>query len=150
MRFIPACVGNSPVQVRISTALPVHPRVCGELDQIQPFGGVDYGSSPRVWGTPPAAAQTREDYRFIPACVGNSLVISAIRPVSPVHPRVCGELDGCLARYPAPLRFIPACVGNSLPFTRQETAKRLQYWLVLEKTHLPRDYSLPLTGYLGP
>ena len=73
--------------------------------------------------------------RFIPACVGNSRQHSRSTCRSPVHPRVCGELDAAfrLCRigggssprvwgthhlhpiHVRPRRFIPACVGNSIP-----------------------------------
>ena len=72
-------------------------------------------------------------FRFIPACVGNSLVARSLIPKITVHPRVCGELcqpviksfalHGSSPRvWGTPLgtqignhsnRFIPACVGNS-------------------------------------
>ena len=50
-RFIPACAGNrnqSPTQTRAES---VHPRVCGEQNQISLCSIKSYGSSPRVRGT---------------------------------------------------------------------------------------------------
>ena len=79
-------------------------------------------------------------WRFIPACVGNSLPRQTHGTTSTVHPRVCGELasrlqfaaifDGSSPRvwgtplqaesHAGLLRFIPACVGNSnSPFDGQ-------------------------------
>ena len=92
-RFIPACAGNSRAAREVRRALPVHPRVCGELV-----------NSPR--GVCPAR-------RFIPACAGNSTRCARKSPPKPVHPRVCGELVVQVAQGPAADRFIPACAGNS-------------------------------------
>ena len=117
-----------------NVAVPVHPRVCGELRTAPP---------------PPRCAS-----RFIPACAGNSADLARLvirqagssprvrgtrrwpnrqRTRVAVHPRVCGELvvrdsmnllvDGSSPRVRGtrvscdrvmfPARFIPACAGNS-------------------------------------
>ena len=93
---------------------PVHPRVCGELDDSQRRRSHPLGSSPRVRGT------------RRPVCIGGR--------GAPVHPRVCGELSfasmmaswasGSSPRVRGTLdrrehvqlnpRFIPACAGNSI------------------------------------
>ena len=54
--------------------------------------------------------------RFIPACVGNSSILTALPlPGVAVHPRVCGELFHKQKYGSMPAgRFIPACVGNSI------------------------------------
>ena len=112
-RFIPACAGNSPY-------VPV-PAVFLS------------GSSPLARGTlfrhPPFHLRGR----FIPACAGNSFKLGSMITMSPVHPRLRGELPGCswqsrcnsgsspLARETLRrkyenyryCRFIPACAGNS-------------------------------------
>ena len=73
-RFIPACVGNSIIsRARVST-MPVHPRVCGELDIKGIRKVISTGSSPRVWGTHPGPPPLGIGSRFIPACVGNSIM----------------------------------------------------------------------------
>ena len=72
--------------------IPVHPRVCREhmMDQML-ASKVDYGSSPRVQGTPASERSDLPGRRFIPACAGNTTVCSPdTSPVS-VHPRVCRE-----------------------------------------------------------
>ena len=73
-------------------------------------------------------------WRFIPACVGNSLGGAVSTSTVAVHPRVCGELIRSRCQLAGPFgssprvwgtrifyvygdnvaRFIPACVGNSL------------------------------------
>ena len=72
-RFIPACVGNSLPNPFGMSPEPVHPRVCGELYLLTRNYINGYGSSPRVWGTPKERDESIRKYRFIPACVGNSL-----------------------------------------------------------------------------
>ena len=132
-RFIPACAGNSATSAPSGAAPPVHPRVCGELTPRKaPISRCD-GSSPRVRGTPASSARRQRVLRFIPACAGNSAMSRTARSASPVHPRVCGELEllaegGLLQGGSSPrvrgtprffilpglrLRFIPACAGNS-------------------------------------
>ena len=86
-----------------------------------------------MWGTRTPQSDRCHGSRFIPACVGNSLILPMLLPPRTVHPRVCGELalvpltcsvdtgssprvwgtppvvSPCLLVH----RFIPACVGNS-------------------------------------
>ena len=111
----------------------VHPRVCGEhLTLRQKYEWVG-GSSPRVWGTRDPQTVCQRPWRFIPACVGNTLrAVYRVQDYA-VHPRVCGEhadeevfgyqergssprVWGTLPTYGVPGlvdRFIPACVGNT-------------------------------------
>ena len=49
------------------------------------------GSSPRVRGTEDDLQKFGGDVRFIPACAGNSHVVSPYNWQIAVHPRVCGE-----------------------------------------------------------
>ena len=74
----------------------------------------EYGSSPRVRGTPGADCRRSELERFIPACAGNSEMANGA-PTATVgsSPRVRGtrRLGGTMG---GPQRFIPACAGNSL------------------------------------
>ena len=71
--------------------------------------------------------------RFIPACAGNALGVSAVVVVSAAHPRVCRERPPATSRNPRRYgssprvqgtlmadeqklginRFIPACAGNA-------------------------------------
>ena len=121
------------VATRTPRTTTVHPRVCGELYDIQGAVRVRVGSSPRVRGTPRFQGAFLRRGRFIPACAGNSGVPMSAFDLASVHPRVCGELSlggrwrllgrgssprvrgtqqrriGCVRRH----RFIPACAGNS-------------------------------------
>ena len=112
----------------------VHPRVCGEQLTIISLTKSLNGSSPRVRGTESPSRRSRRCYRFIPACAGNSTVITRVAWPVAVHPRVCGEqvrrrdcdclLSGSSPRVRGTVssanalmivnRFIPACAGNSL------------------------------------
>ena len=113
-RFIPACAGNSKSRRLARTPRPVHPRVCGELDQSSSGTPRKGGSSPRVRGTRAGGQRGQRCGRFIPACAGNSGRAFLQRPTTTVHPRVCGELHQWTDQGPQDGRFIPACAGNSL------------------------------------
>ena len=113
---------------------PVHPRLRGELDSIDPYSIDECGSSPLARGTLLGGPSSGRSLRFIPACAGNSRVALISPLVHLVHPRLRGELEytkarerfrvgssplarGTLTPLPKPekfSRFIPACAGNSL------------------------------------
>ena len=132
-RFIPTCVGNTPVIQAVGISSPVHPHVCGEhLTGASPCP-CPFGSSPRVWGTPNHETLLRCLLRFIPTCVGNTLRMPRVCTAAAVHPHVCGEHRG-IKRHKSVnagssprvwgtlyfsahsrlfSRFIPTCVGNT-------------------------------------
>ena len=111
----------------------VHPRVCGEHCLLIASCSDAIGSSPRVRGTRRTRRGCLGHRRFIPACAGNTAIISAGLLLFPVHPRVCGEHashphtcsphTGSSPRVRGThflrldlrleLRFIPACAGNT-------------------------------------
>ena len=132
-RFIPACAGNTPFQIVLLAALPVHPRMCGEHPrQTLKSGGV-FGSSPHVRGTLQQKGARLGTDRFIPACAGNTPRSNSCSVFSTVHPRMCGEhgvhrsvrgrafgssphVRGTLEAFKVDredIRFIPACAGNT-------------------------------------
>ncbi len=133
VRFIPACAGNTTNRLQKTARSPVHPRVCGEHDGVDPSGARAAGSSPRVRGTPPRCNCRWRRPRFIPACAGNATGCQSAPPRGTVHPRVCGERShgsatGNAWRGSSPRvrgtqhpfchdrlnqRFIPACAGNA-------------------------------------
>ncbi len=112
-RFIPACAGNSATPAGRGRKSAVHPRVCGELSPPPDKISSTDGSSPRVRGTPKFTINQMPQFRFIPACAGNSLRLFREGPAKPgSSPRVRGthlrrEVIGDGGR------FIPACAGNS-------------------------------------
>src|SRR5208283_4052546 len=91
-RFIPTHVGNSAVRAIRDLQFAVHPHACGELSLF--LSGIDSttGSSPRMWGTPPAILLLFLMLRFIPTHVGNSGLVKSISTYPSVHPHACGEL----------------------------------------------------------
>ena len=113
--------------------MTVHPRVCGEHGFSRECYDGQYGSSPRVRGTPLAGSLVGMSSRFIPACAGNTDLRPDVFYEMAVHPRVCGEhllvVDQRVDRpgssprvrgtrlgevlMPLPVRFIPACAGNT-------------------------------------
>ena len=132
-RFIPACAGNTNSISPRSCIWTVHPRVCGEHHDPHMPTATHSGSSPRVRGTRVKMEELLYEFRFIPACAGNTreCALSTARPA--VHPRVCGEharaaySDGdtlgssprvrgtpkAMAKRRPQRRFIPACAGNT-------------------------------------
>ena len=112
---------------------PVHPRVCGELGVAAADAPRALGSSPRLRGTRSGLRAPLSPERFIPASAGNSRTPRRRSAGSPVHPRVCGELDSgvlgvarrngssprlrgthvLVVELPPDRRFIPASAGNS-------------------------------------
>ena len=131
-RIIPACAGNSIVSRHSPGQDPDHPRVCGEQRDNATDNINWFGSSPRVRGTGPRAADAPIQARIIPACAGNSRTVWTGPHNPPDHPRVCGEQCPSSALSPhvigssprvrgtgKPLggvgfgqRIIPACAGN--------------------------------------
>ncbi len=118
------------------TSASVHPRVCGERTATHNVIDGNFGSSPRVRGTPPNAHADSAGRRFIPACAGNARRYGRAPAARTVHPRVCGERDlagetlkrehgssprvrgtrGEELRLFLAARFIPACAGNAMSY----------------------------------
>ena len=133
-RFIPACAGNTRTGAGRCHHRSVHPRVCGEHQTSTTDTIARRGSSPRVRGTQSQRLCTGLYGRFIPACAGNTHNKGRIRSQLTVHPRVCGEHEGCFGEVVEVFgssprvrgtqhggdrvfgmgRFIPACAGNTL------------------------------------
>ena len=133
IRFIPARAGNRRWWRHTRRKIPVHPRSCGEQNELLEALCLIRGSSPLVRGTDKAATWNKVKARFIPARAGNRVSRSCSGVVVPVHPRSCGEQgysnmaqnrdigSSPLVRgtgkpaifAPADQRFIPARAGNS-------------------------------------
>jgi len=132
-RFIPTCVGNTRALPGRTTSTPVHPHVRGEHKPIIQVSDGDRGSSPRAWGTRERIGRALGGLRFIPTCVGNTLLLQLMALRLPVHPHVRGEhrraRRAARAGYGSSprawgtpdhyadgtggYRFIPTCVGNT-------------------------------------
>ena len=138
-RFIPACAGNTRVAAFIVILTSVHPRLCGEHRPVDSTENPHDGSSPPVRGTLNPTVRNPQNFRFIPACAGNTQSSARLRRYPAVHPRLCGEhLPEAVARVAGtgsspPVRgtregddlrglverFIPACAGNTASSKRQ-------------------------------
>ena len=75
----------------LQPVLAVHPHGCGEHEESEKQNRVEFGSSPRVWGTSAAATTGAGSVRFIPTGVGNMLSHKHRLALWPVHPHGCGE-----------------------------------------------------------
>ena len=75
-RFIPTRVGNTAVLLPSAAAVPVHPHASGEHVERGRGHHVEYGSSPREWGTHRGARDKHTQDRFIPTRVGNTACFS--------------------------------------------------------------------------
>ena len=90
-RFIPAPAGNTPSSYLRDMTETVHPRACGE-HALDLYGNdLDFGSSPRLRGTPRNIHRRRSGKRFIPAPAGNTTTPTEKSGRATVHPRACGE-----------------------------------------------------------
>ncbi|MCP1683095.1 hypothetical protein J2T32_002319 [Kerstersia gyiorum] len=132
-RFIPACAGNTIIELAKGNTGAVHPRMRGEHVSRLAVGHPKGGSSPHARGTPPLAQAGSFQSRFIPACAGNTIQPAARCFLRSVHPRMRGEhpsaertkhgrdgssphargTRGGRLRRPGRSRFIPACAGNT-------------------------------------
>ncbi len=90
-RFIPARAGNSRKKLEMMADRAVHPRPCGEQDDLANIPEGATGSSPPVRGTGIQSLLCGDKRRFIPARAGNRTGRSGLLPVCSVHPRPCGE-----------------------------------------------------------
>ena len=89
--IIPAYAGNTRRCPPSTSSTRDHPRVCGEhLEMCIPITSRE-GSSPRMRGTPAAAAAARPDAGIIPAYAGNTHGQGVALYLGRDHPRVCGE-----------------------------------------------------------
>ena len=91
IRIIPARAGNARIEALCAPAAADHPRACGERLHAEVSGFQDYGSSPRVRGTLGLRPRFLLGERIIPARAGNAAGHSRPGPMSPDHPRACGE-----------------------------------------------------------
>ncbi len=74
-RFIPTCMGNSRRRGGPGPEGPVHPHMHGELEASIWIVRATRGSSPHAWGTHRRVLVIGPGVRFIPTCMGNSLLL---------------------------------------------------------------------------
>ena len=91
LRFIPAHAGNTCAGLSENKGYSVHPRACGEHNNLKEPCVGRTGSSPRMRGTHNLEGLVAVIKRFIPAHAGNTCRARTPAPTPPVHPRACGE-----------------------------------------------------------
>ncbi len=69
----------------------VHPHVRGEHGDLNTQAARKFGSSPRAWGTRHLDSRPGRWRRFIPTCVGNTVLEASEAGIITVHPHVRGE-----------------------------------------------------------
>ena len=90
-RFIPAPAGNRDVSAGLCPNQAVHPRACGEQNNLYNYTVQTDGSSPRLRGTVWFRDLGIWFVRFIPAPAGNRFGGRTRNSPAAVHPRACGE-----------------------------------------------------------
>ena len=89
-RSIPACAGETLPVLMSALSWTVYPRVCGG-NPLMLLASISYvGLSPRVRGKHAPAGSILVRPRSIPACAGETPIISLHRHWTKVYPRVCG------------------------------------------------------------
>ena len=89
--IIPACAGNTTPAEACAASDRDHPRMCGEHRLLDSKKNDVAGSSPHVRGTLAISPYPRFRLRIIPACAGNTRLVSVGSPRVRDHPRMCGE-----------------------------------------------------------
>ena len=88
--YIPACAGETNVQLLSLDSTRVHPRVCGGNSGLAFAGVFAAGTSPRVRGKQVGVEPCDLGTGYIPACAGETYPFISSGDISGVHPRVCG------------------------------------------------------------
>ena len=89
--IIPAHAGNTKMPRRRISACRDHPRACGEHVRLDFAPAADWGSSPRMRGTPELKTIFRKLRGIIPAHAGNTKHGDDGCSNDRDHPRACGE-----------------------------------------------------------
>ena len=90
-RFSPACAGNTVSLDAAVIQRTVQPRMRGEHRLYSLVLAASDGSAPHARGTLLLGFRPVVDFRFSPACAGNTLNDQSIDSGSPVQPRMRGE-----------------------------------------------------------
>ena len=131
--IIPACAGNTMSPLSSWMWGQDHPRLRGEHSSSSMIGSPILGSSPLARGTPGAVPAEDPAWGIIPACAGNTPLVSGSWRTERDHPRLRGEHMPTVPSYTdthgsSPLArgtldaklddaqlvgIIPACAGNT-------------------------------------
>ena len=93
LRSIPACAGETVIQLGVVPPLEVYPRVCGGNGPGPERSTKRYGLSPRVRGKLVPGQRGADTVGSIPACAGETKNWWNKIDVCGVYPRVCGGND---------------------------------------------------------
>ena len=96
----------------------VHPRVRGDMIAFWTWLLGSLGSPPRARGHAVVAGGELGHERFTPACAGTWTAQMLPTVVSPVHPRVRGDMHTDIVCTFDDSRFTPACAGTWSPRTQ--------------------------------
>ncbi len=130
--FIPAGAGSAGSRGTFAFPGPVHPRGAGSAFR-HILGIGSQGSSRLLRGLRPEISALETPSGFIPGGAGSAWICSPLKDQEPVHPRVCGVLNGDVAQrrscagssplarglhhgvplYLPRFRFIPAGAGSA-------------------------------------
>ena len=116
MGIIPACAGNTGLNVRPGRIIWDHPRMRGEHPSNQASYHPGKGSSPHARGTRADGRPDRMDTRIIPACAGNTVTLCYSFYYAGDHPRMRGEHHR--------FRWRVRHVGGSSPHARGTRSSR--------------------------
>ena len=133
LRYIPTCVGQTTDTETGEVRPSVHPHMRGANLSLQPLTFAMPGTSPHAWGKRLRAGRIETLFRYIPTCVGQTLILAVILISLPVHPHMRGAnviiLGCCQGRVGTSPhawgkhevnferevveRYIPTCVGQT-------------------------------------
>ena len=126
LRSIPACAGETENLAGRLDAEGVYPRVCGGNAALPglplPLGGL----SPRVRGKPSCRRGRTDSTRSIPACAGETTLITPSPSSTRVYPRVCGGNVQSYVVTSRPTGLSPRVRGKPA----QEHRKTLPRWSI--------------------
>ena len=150
-------MGNAYDHRQQKSTITVHPHVHGERFCAMAGTAIDYGSSPRTWGTPGRNVAFEREDRFIPTYMGNAIHHLLYRQQIAVHPHVHGEREspysasavsfgssprtwGTLHAFfckSVEFRFIPTYMGNATRYSVSLTDTAVHPHVHGERSHLP-------------
>ena len=110
--IIPAHAGNTWLNVALAAGSRDHPRACGEHLASSYRTASEWGSSPRMRGTPSFPAMGHGTSWIIPAHAGNTEIDDLVKSLFGDHPRACGEHWPTISAWPSTRGSSPRMRGT--------------------------------------